>query len=240
MIDQLTRPPTTRPTRDAQRHTTDTHTTDTHTTDTHITDTHMTDRRAATTRDDHDTTDDRRNPMSTTMRAAPRVPARRNPLRPPPPGPRPGRPGTIPRTAPATRPAPVSGPIPTDRPTPADRPGLVGRRPALLPCKAVDPELFFAETPADVEFAKALCVDCPMRLTCLAEALDRREPCGVWGGELFDNGSIVPRKRPRGRPRRSDAERDALWFAQHASGAVLSRGRASLSDRDDRLTEAVA
>lgn len=229
MIDQLTRPPTTRPTRDAQRHTTDGRTTNGHTTNSHTTD-----MRAATTRDDLDTTDDRRNPMSTTMRAAPRVPARRTPLRPPPPGPRTGRPGTTSRTAPATR------PVPAPRPTPTDRPALVGRRPAPLPCKAVDPELFFAETPADVEFAKALCVDCPMRLTCLAAALDRREPCGVWGGELFDNGSIVPRKRPRGRPRRSDAERDALWFAQHASGAVLSRGRASLSDRDDRLTEAVA
>ena len=26
-----------------------------------------------------------------------------------------------------------------------------------------DPELWFAESPADVEQAKALCIDCPMR-----------------------------------------------------------------------------
>lgn len=230
MIDQPTRPPTTRPTRDAHRHTTD------------VTDIQTTDTRAATIRGDVDTANDRRNPMSTTMRAAPRVPARRTQLRPPPAGSRPGRPGPTARTGPATRPSPATRPTPVSGPTPTDRSGpeLVGRRLAPLPCKAVDPELFFAETPADVEFAKALCVDCPVRLTCLAEALDRREPCGVWGGELFDNGSIVPRKRPRGRPRRSDAERDALWFAQHASRAVLSPERAPVSVRDDRLTEAVA
>jgi hypothetical protein len=31
-----------------------------------------------------------------------------------------------------------------------------------------------------------------------------REPWGVWGGELFLRGQIVPRKRPRGRPRKHD------------------------------------
>jgi WhiB family redox-sensing transcriptional regulator len=72
-----------------------------------------------------------------------------------------------------------------------------------LPCTA-DPELFFAESPEDVEFAKALCRDCPMRLTCFAGALERREPWGVWGGELFLRGEVVPRKRPRGRPRKTE------------------------------------
>jgi len=71
-----------------------------------------------------------------------------------------------------------------------------------LPCRLVDPELFFAETPADVEAAKAICVDCPIRETCLAGALARREPWGVWGGELFIAGVVVARKRPRGRPRK--------------------------------------
>ena len=70
-----------------------------------------------------------------------------------------------------------------------------------LACRT-DPELFFAEAPADVELAKALCVDCSIRRACLAGALERREPWGVWGGELFVRGVIVPRKRPRGRPRK--------------------------------------
>jgi WhiB family redox-sensing transcriptional regulator len=71
-----------------------------------------------------------------------------------------------------------------------------------LPCWGADPDLFFAESPADVERAKAMCLDCPIRLSCLAGALERREPWGVWGGEYFERGSIVPRKRPRGRPRK--------------------------------------
>jgi WhiB family transcriptional regulator, redox-sensing transcriptional regulator len=70
-----------------------------------------------------------------------------------------------------------------------------------LPCTE-DPELFFAESPQDVELAKAMCRGCRARLACLAGALERREPWGVWGGELLMAGAIVPRKRPRGRPRK--------------------------------------
>jgi WhiB family redox-sensing transcriptional regulator len=73
-----------------------------------------------------------------------------------------------------------------------------------LPCRVNDPELFFAESPADVESAKALCSTCPARLACLSGALVRREPWGVWGGEWFVQGAVVPRKRPRGRPRKSE------------------------------------
>ncbi len=72
-----------------------------------------------------------------------------------------------------------------------------------LPCSD-EPDLFFAESPEDVESAKALCRDCPGRLACLAGAMERREPWGVWGGELFLRGEIVPRKRPRGRPRKTE------------------------------------
>jgi len=72
-----------------------------------------------------------------------------------------------------------------------------------LPCTD-DPDLFFAESPSDVECAKLLCRGCPARMACLAGALERREPWGVWGGELFLRGEIVPRKRPRGRPRKDE------------------------------------
>jgi WhiB family redox-sensing transcriptional regulator len=72
----------------------------------------------------------------------------------------------------------------------------------LLPCRVNDPELWFAELPADVEFAKALCQTCPVQQLCLGGALERREPWGVWGGELFLQGRVIPRKRPRGRPRK--------------------------------------
>ena len=73
-----------------------------------------------------------------------------------------------------------------------------------LPCRMQDPELFFADSPEDVEYAKALCSDCPVRLDCLNGALERGEPLGVWGGEWFAQGVVVPRKRPRGRPRKSE------------------------------------
>jgi WhiB family transcriptional regulator, redox-sensing transcriptional regulator len=84
---------------------------------------------------------------------------------------------------------------------PARPVGIVRGR--ALPC-AGDPDLFFAESPDDVELAKSLCGDCPVRAQCLAGAIERREPWGVWGGELFLRGEIVPRKRARGRPRKSD------------------------------------
>lgn len=72
-----------------------------------------------------------------------------------------------------------------------------------VPCRSYDPEVFFAESPADVEYAKSLCRTCPLVEACLAGAQERREPWGVWGGELFVQGVVVARKRPRGRPRKN-------------------------------------
>ena len=73
-----------------------------------------------------------------------------------------------------------------------------------IPCHEEDPETWFADTPVGVETAKALCRGCPLQRECLAGALERSEPWGVWGGELFEHGVVVARKRPRGRPRKSD------------------------------------
>jgi len=41
-------------------------------------------------------------------------------------------------------------------------------------------------------------------MACLTGALGRREPWGIWGGELLIYGVIVAHKRPRGRPRKTD------------------------------------
>ena len=99
-----------------------------------------------------------------------------------------------------------------DRPFPSEsiEQVIVLDRPttSTLPCRRSDPDLFFAESPDDVEFAKSLCSDCPIRSACLAGANERREPWGVWGGELFIGGLIVARKRPRGRPRKDAAKED--------------------------------
>lgn len=71
-----------------------------------------------------------------------------------------------------------------------------------LPCHAGNPDLWFAESPADLDQAKQLCAACPVRDACLAGALERGEPWGVWGGEIFERGAVIARKRPRGRPRK--------------------------------------
>lgn len=73
-----------------------------------------------------------------------------------------------------------------------------------IPCHDGDPEIWFADTPHGVEHAKTLCGGCPLKVECLAGALERGEPWGVWGGELFDRGAVIPRKRPRGRPRKTE------------------------------------
>lgn len=82
--------------------------------------------------------------------------------------------------------------------------GALVRDDLAFPCQS-DPDLFFAESPQDLEYAKSLCRDCPIQRACLAGAIERGEPWGVWGGELFAQGVVVPRKRPRGRPRKTDA-----------------------------------
>ena len=72
-----------------------------------------------------------------------------------------------------------------------------------LPCHNSDPDLFFSETTAEIALAKTLCGECPVQRQCLEAALSRQEPCGVWGGELFEDGSIIAKRRTVGRPRLS-------------------------------------
>ena len=89
-----------------------------------------------------------------------------------------------------------------------------------LPCRTHDPEVFFAESPGDIEFAKQLCGACPMRAECLAGALERREPWGVWGGEIFQAGEVIARKRPRGRPRKNPLPEQPDPTARSLDGAA--------------------
>jgi WhiB family transcriptional regulator, redox-sensing transcriptional regulator len=77
-------------------------------------------------------------------------------------------------------------------------------RPAALPCEA-SPELWVAEHGHQLVRAKAACGPCPVREACLGGALARREPAGVWGGEIFVDGEVVAFKRGRGRPPRSES-----------------------------------
>src|SRR6056297_1800199 len=60
--------------------------------------------------------------------------------------------------------------------------------------------LFFSDNVIDIGRAKAMCGRCALQADCLAGALEREEPWGVWGGELLSGGRIIANKRPCGRP----------------------------------------
>jgi WhiB family redox-sensing transcriptional regulator len=62
--------------------------------------------------------------------------------------------------------------------------------------------LFFSENPSEAARAKAICARCTVRCLCLARALQRGEPFGVWGGEFIVDGEVVAVRRGRGRPRK--------------------------------------
>ena len=64
--------------------------------------------------------------------------------------------------------------------------------------------LFFSEVEHEIAEAKAICQTCPLRIPCLEAAQERGEPWGVWGGQLFDRGRVIDRKRGRGRPRKEE------------------------------------
>ncbi len=59
-------------------------------------------------------------------------------------------------------------------------------------------ELFYSTDREDVERAKALCRGCIVNVECLQYAKETRQYGGVWGGELFDSGKIVPTPKKKG------------------------------------------
>lgn len=70
--------------------------------------------------------------------------------------------------------------------------------------------LFFSDELQDIARAKELCALCPVMDRCLEGALERREPWGVWGGQLFLNGKVLATKRRRGRPPKVARPEDQL------------------------------
>ncbi len=96
--------------------------------------------------------------------------------------------------------------LPTARPlTDAEGTQFESLVAGLIPCRSGNPELWFAEQAPQIAEAKTLCATCPIVAACLQGALDRQEPWGVWGGQVFVDGEIVAQKRGRGRPRKLDA-----------------------------------
>jgi WhiB family transcriptional regulator, redox-sensing transcriptional regulator len=49
-------------------------------------------------------------------------------------------------------------------------------------CRGVDPGIFYPVSDEDAEEAKAICMSCQVRQSCLEYSLATREREGVWGG----------------------------------------------------------
>lgn len=62
-------------------------------------------------------------------------------------------------------------------------------------CRTHDPDRLFV-TGAAQRQAKIVCRGCPVRLRCLAEALDRRIEFGVWGGMTERERRALLHRRP--------------------------------------------
>jgi WhiB family redox-sensing transcriptional regulator len=71
-------------------------------------------------------------------------------------------------------------------------------------------ELFFSDQIPDIVRAKRICAACSLITPCLEGALERREPWGVWGGQLFLNGKVLAQKRRRGRPPKNPRPEDDI------------------------------
>jgi hypothetical protein len=87
--------------------------------------------------------------------------------------------------------------------------------------------LFFSPDLAEIARAKRICATCPVLVPCLAGAIERREPAGVWGGQLFLDGRILATKRRRGRPRKVPRPEDhipELPLPEHLTGVAVVRG----------------
>ena len=59
----------------------------------------------------------------------------------------------------------------------------------------VAPDTLFAEGSAQRE-VRTVCFGCPVRLQCLADALDSRTDFGVWGGMTERERRALLRRRP--------------------------------------------
>ncbi len=62
-------------------------------------------------------------------------------------------------------------------------------------CRDADPDGLFVRG-AEQNRAKAVCLGCPVRTECLAEALDGRINFGVWGGMTERERRALLRRRP--------------------------------------------
>ncbi len=78
--------------------------------------------------------------------------------------------------------------------------------------------LFFSDDDIELAQAQAVCRRCDLSDSCLAGAIERIEPYGVWGGKLVVDGVPHEAKPKRGRPPKSPRPIlvvDELRFPDH-------------------------
>jgi len=66
---------------------------------------------------------------------------------------------------------------------------------ASAACRGADPDALFVQG-AEQQQAKQVCMRCPVRTECLADALDNRVEFGVWGGMTERERRALLRRRP--------------------------------------------
>jgi WhiB family transcriptional regulator, redox-sensing transcriptional regulator len=66
---------------------------------------------------------------------------------------------------------------------------------ARAACRTSDPDAMFVQGAAQNR-AKAVCLGCPVRTECLADALDNATEFGVWGGMTERERRALLRRRP--------------------------------------------
>ena len=92
---------------------------------------------------------------------------------------------------------------------------------AQAACNHADPDELFV-TGAAQNRAKAVCMGCPVRAECLADALDNRVEFGVWGGMTERERRAVLRRRP-------DVQSWKQVFAEARAGIAQQRTASSAS-----------
>ena len=80
-------------------------------------------------------------------------------------------------------------------PAPRPAPDSLQDWTAASSCRTQDPDELFV-TGAAQNRAKAVCMGCPVRTECLADALDNRVEFGVWGGMTERERRALLRRRP--------------------------------------------
>lgn len=66
---------------------------------------------------------------------------------------------------------------------------------AFAACAHSSPDELFVQGAAQ-RAARAVCYGCPVRISCLADALDNRVPFGVWGGMTERERRALLRRQP--------------------------------------------